>query len=170
MIDIKRSVIGNNFRTIGVKPLFLLVHVRGLKILVSLVRFRDRAPLFLHTNQVVKPVSKLPDLYVLPPSDYFRISFPNTFSFFASNKLILQPCFNLFSSAFVASKSTQHNFLLKLSSALHSWGFEPKHTQRLRTHTPANTHFQNFVNALKRVKTPSKIHQKYTNLNMEAFA
>ena len=59
---------------------------------------------------------------------------------------------------------------IKLSSPLHSWGFEPKHAPRAHTHTPANTHFRKFVNALKRVKTPSKIHEKYTNLNMEAFA
>jgi hypothetical protein len=53
--------------------------------------------------------------------------------------------------------------------ALYSLGFEPKHAPRPRTHTPANTHFRNLVNALKRVKTPLKIHQKYTALNSEAF-
>jgi len=49
-------------------------------------------------------------------------------------------------------------------------GFERQNTPRAQTHTRANTHFLNFVNALKRVKTPSKIHEKYTVLNAGCLA
>jgi len=48
--------------------------------------------------------------------------------------------------------------------------FEPKLAPRVQAHSSAKQQLSNSLNAYKRVKTPTKIHEKYTVLNAGCFA
>ena len=126
--------------------MILLLHSQGLKILVSLVRFRDRAPLFILGFNNLTNIESGP----VTPSEYFRISFPNT------SKLLSLSISNIVS-------------IFSRSNKFETRGFEATATLH---DTSKNNHLaiqQNQKTTSSNVKQPSSAYTLHTLISKRAL-